>query len=205
MKDWVGNNKDNVFKILGASSHSKNDREENDFYATDPKSVQLFLDRIKLDKDFVLPKNIFEPCCGKGHISKKLIENGYNVISSDLIDRDYGISPVNYLTDSLDFAKSNFDCILTNPPYKYALEFIYKSLEITNKYVIMYLRLQFLEGKERNKLYKTNPPKFIYVNSSRQGCTINAENEKFPPGAMAYAWYVWEKGFKGEPILRWID
>ncbi len=23
-------------------------------------------------------------------------------------------------------------------------------------------------------------------------------------GAVAYAWYIWEKGYKGETILRWI-
>lgn len=30
------------FKTTGASAHSKEEREENDFYATDPKALENF-------------------------------------------------------------------------------------------------------------------------------------------------------------------
>ena len=41
--------------------------------------------------------DIYEPCCGQGHISKVLIENGYNVFSSDLVDRGYGTPRIDFL------------------------------------------------------------------------------------------------------------
>lgn len=41
-KDWTGNKK-STFSTLGASNHSDNDREINDFYATDPKALELLL------------------------------------------------------------------------------------------------------------------------------------------------------------------
>ena len=61
MKDWIGNKK-STFVQLGASNHSEKEREENDFYATDPKALELFLD--KLDEDKIeLHHQIWECAC----------------------------------------------------------------------------------------------------------------------------------------------
>ena len=43
-KDWTGN-KATTFATLGASSHSKHDREENDYYATDPSTIEKLFKR----------------------------------------------------------------------------------------------------------------------------------------------------------------
>lgn len=52
-------------------------------------------------------------------------------------------------------------------------------------------------------MFLENPPKKVYVSSSRIEC---AENGKFKgTSAVAYAWFVWEKGFKGDPIIKWIN
>lgn len=42
-KDWTGN-KASVYKTLAASNHSNSEREKNDFYATDPKAIDLLLE-----------------------------------------------------------------------------------------------------------------------------------------------------------------
>ena len=144
-KDWTGN-KATTFVQLGASNHSNSEREKNDYYATDPNSLKLFLKAIKKD-NLELHQHIWECACGQGHLSEVLIKNGYNVYSSDLINRGYGVS-------NKDFLKSawikGYD-ILTNPPYKYATEFVEHALEILEKgyYCIMFLRIHFLEGKSR--------------------------------------------------------
>ena len=94
--------------------------------------------------------------------------------------------------------------IVTNPPYKYAQEFIEKALELIpegNK-VCMFLKVQFLEGKKRRLLYDTNPPKRIWVSSSRIPCGKNGD---FKSSAVAYAWYVWEKGYHGDTIIKWFN
>ena len=83
MSDWTGNY-NSIFKILGASSHTDKEREKDDYYATDPIAIDKLL---TVEKPF---KNIWECACGEGHLSKRLIEHGYNVYSSDLIDRGYG-------------------------------------------------------------------------------------------------------------------
>lgn len=204
-KDWTGNKK-TTFVTLGASNHSDKDREENDYYATDPKSLVIFLDKIKED-GVELNHDIWENACGGGHLSEELKKNGYNVLSTDLVDRGYSD-----MKQTLDFlnceTKKNWHGdILTNPPYKFAQEFLEKSMNIINdgNKVVMFLKIQFLEGKARNKLFKEYPPKYVYVNSSRQLCAMDGEFEKYKATALCYCWYIWEKGFTGDTIVRWID
>lgn len=82
-KDWTGH-KVSLFKTIGASNHCAHERQQDDYYATEPKATEWLL---KLER-FEGP--ILEPSCGEGHISKILIEGGYQVVSRDLIDRGYG-------------------------------------------------------------------------------------------------------------------
>lgn len=72
----------------------------------------------------------------------------------------------------------------------------------------MFLKLSFLEGKARKELFRVFPPKVVYVFSSRILCAKNAEFEQMLRGggsAVAYAWYIWEKGYKGDTIVKWIN
>ena len=69
----------------------------------------------------------------------------------------------------------------------------------------MFLKLTFLEGQKRKDFFLHNPPKTIYVSSSRLMCAMNGEFEKCSSRAVAYAWFVWEKGFKGDPVIKWIN
>lgn len=198
----MGENVNSVFTTLGASNHSKKDREENDFYATDPNALKIFLNKLKEDEVY-LHKNIWECACGQGHLSKVLKEQGYDVYSTDLINRGYNDKTFDFLTRE----NANYSCdILTNPPYKFAKEFVQKALEIQEKgyYTIMFLKIQFLEGQARKELFKKYPPKFVYINSKRQLCAMNGEFEKYNATAICYCWFIWEKGFKGETIIRWI-
>lgn len=199
MKDWTGNS-NSVFKTLGASNHTDKERQNEDFYATDPVAAELLCDVEKFSH------NIWEPACGMGHLSEVFKKNGYNVRSSDLIDRGYG-DVQDFL--GMDVQEWNGD-IITNPPYKFATQFIHRALSIIpyGRKVAMFLKVQFLEGKARRGLFDKFPPKTIYVSSSRILCAKNAEFDKMRAGggsAVAYAWFVWEKGFKGDTIVKWIN
>lgn len=187
----------NTMRTLASSTFGTEPREENDFYATEPKAVNLLLEKETFNE------NIWEPCCGQGHISKVLEENNYNVKSTDLIDRGYGEGGV----DFLQITEKWHGDIITNPPYKNAIKFVKHGLDLIdngNKLAV-FLKLQFLEGAERRKFYDLNPPKYIYVASKRLNCAKNGDFEKYTSSAVAYAWFVWEKGFKGEPTIRWIN
>ena len=157
-KDWVGNY-NSIFKSIGASNHTDKEREKNDYYATEPKAVELLLERENFSP------LIWEPACGEGHISKVLEKQGHDVISTDLIDRGYG-----KVLDFLKVKQKDLYCnpeninlqfdIITNPPYKYAMEFVEQSLKLIQhgSKVAMFLKLTFLEGKKRRKLFELTPP-----------------------------------------------
>lgn len=198
--DWSGN-KNSIFKTLGASNHTEKEREENDFYATDSKAAELLLELEEFSP------NIWENACGQGHLSEVFKKHGYNVKSTDIIDRGYGEGGVNFLKTY--FQEFDGD-IITNPPYKYASEFVEKSIQTvkTGRKVAMFLKIQFLEGKSRKKLFEKYPPKVIYISSSRLLCAKNADFQKMIEGggsAIAYAWFVWEKGYKGDTIIKWFN
>lgn len=173
-------------------------REENDYYATNPKAVKDLLMYETFDK------NIWECACGEGNISEVFKEYGHNVYSTDLIDR-------NYQDEIIDFLKSDnkwFGDIVTNPPFKYTNEFILKGLDSIqegNK-LALFLKLNYLSGKRRFKeIYSKYPPHTVYVFSGRTSCSKNNTPEGFKNGAMDYAWFIWEKGKYGPTQLKWIS
>lgn len=200
MKDWKGN-KNSIFKTLGATNHTDKQRQKEDYYATDPIAVELLLENEKFNN------NIWECASGENHLANILLDKGYNVRISDIVKRTEKTEEFDFL--SIENQDYNGD-IITNPPYKFATEFIYKALQIIpngNK-VAMFLKVQFLEGKERKKLFQNFPPKTIYVSSSRIMCAKNGDFKKLQEGggsAVAYAWFVWGKGFKGDTIVKWIN
>jgi len=201
MKDWTGNSK-SIYTTLGASNHSDDEREVNDYYATDPEALRTLLRYEKFNR------YIWECACGGGHLSEVLMEKGYDVKSSDIIDRGFA------WTQIIDFLKvSRYDIrndfsrdIITNPPYKYAKEFVEHALDISmdSIKIAMFLKLTFLEGQARRKLFEKYPPKTIYVFSNRVKCAKNGEFENVSSSAVAYAWFIWEKGFKGNPTVKWL-
>ena len=195
-KDWTGNG-NSVFKTLAASNHSTTERQPEDYYATEPRAAELLLE----NENFEGP--IWECACGEKHLSNVFSNKGYEVRSSDLYDRCNN-EVFDFLSDGNIHWNGN---IITNPPYKYALEFVRKALQIIpdGKKVCMFLKLQFLEGKARRELFRSHPPKVVYVSSSRLLCAPNGDFEHVGGSAVAYAWFVWEKGFHGDTIVKWIN
>lgn len=189
-----------IYITLGASNHTDKERQNEDFYATDPIAAKLLLEVEEFSK------NIWECACGQKHLSNVFENEGFNVRSSDIVDR-CGNEVYDFLSSDNTFFDGD---VITNPPYKLAKEFIEKAIDIIpeGRKVAMFLKIQFLEGKERKKLFQKYPPKVIYVSSSRILCAKNAEFEAMKAGggsAVAYAWYIWEKGYNGDTILKWIN
>lgn len=149
MKEWSGN-KYSAHAQMGTRNYAIEEREQNDYYATDPHALELLLDL----EDF--SENVWECACGEGHLSKVLKKRGYNVRSTDLIDRGYGESGIDFLKCKEKF---NGD-IITNPPYKFGKEFVEKALELIEDghKAVFFLKVQFLEGKSRRKLFDSAPP-----------------------------------------------
>ena len=144
---------------------------------------------------------IWECACGNGNLSKRLERFGYNVTSTDLVYRGFGRGNIDFLKCHKKFDGD----IITNPPYKYATEFVLKALKLSNRKVAMFLKIQFLETQKRwLQLFKLYPPSTIYVFVKRINCYRN-DDRSIKSSAVCYAWFVWDKEYTGETRVRWID
>ncbi len=165
------------------------DRIENDFYATPLDAINDLLDREK----FI--GNIWECACGDGAISKTLISEGYDVYSSDLIDRGFGVQE--------DFLKSNkkFDNIVTNPPFNLATEFTIHGLRSVKNKMALLCKLSFLEGKKRSfSIFNQDKLKKVLVFSRRLSFEKNGKRG----GLMAFAWFIYDVNYNAKPTIDWI-
>jgi hypothetical protein len=182
--------------MLGVNPNAE--REENDYYATNPHALEIALPTLQ---SIGLDKNVWECSCGGGHLSEELIKNGYKVYSSDLIDRGYG-----QVKDFLECSDKWDGDILTNPPFKLAEDFIKKSMELLHNghKAIFFLKVQFLESQKRKQLFEKYPPKYVIVNSERQQCAKNAEFDKYTATTQFYCWFIFEKGYNGITQILWI-
>lgn len=190
-KDWVGGSAA-VFKTLGASNHTDADRQREDYYATEPKATEWLC---KLER---FEGRILEPSCGEGHMSRVLQAAGYEVVSRDLVDRGYG-----EVADFLSIDNMEWDGnIVTNPPYKYAQQFVEKALSIIpeGKKVAMFLKLTFLEGKGRRALFRSTPPIRVWVSSSRLKCAPNGDFNAIVGSARLTPGLYGRKGIKARQL-----
>lgn len=199
-RDWTGNRK-TTFAVLGASNHTNSTRQEHDYYATDPVAIKM----LKQTPFFEGVKTVWEPACGGGHLAYALKEEGYSVFASDLYDYGVGEPGVNFLDVKSINIDALPDAIVTNPPYKYALEFCQKCTELQVPKFAMFLKLTFLEGAKRHSFFLAHPPRYVAVCVNRVQCAINGDKEMFSKSSAAcYAWFIWEKDYGGSPEILWI-
>jgi hypothetical protein len=197
--DSTGNSR--TVMAIGGFGNSKmniNDRVAQDYYATEPKALELLLEVEPFCGD------VWECACGGGHLSE-VLKKYFKVRSSDIVNRGYED------TEIFDFLWMNSETwlgnIITNPPYKFANEFIIKSLDIMYHgfKLALFLPIRFLEGKTRRLIFELTPPKTVWISSSRLRCGRNGDFSDITTNAMSFAWFVWQKGYKGETTLKWFN
>lgn len=177
-------------------------REENDFYPTPPSAVRALLDVEKFQR------KIWEPACGTGEMARVFEGAGHLVIPTDLVDRGYGWCGPHW--DFLKRRECEIDAdIATNPPFELAQEFTQHALDLTAQHrgkVAMFARLAFLEGRDRYHWFPTTPLARVHVMSARvkiQRGRLATSSDK--GGLMAFAWFIWEHGYRGPPSLHFLD
>ena len=124
-------------KIMGCAS-ATNVRQVNDAYDT-PSVVVEALVRVEAR---YCPRVIWEPCSGNGGLAAVLREHGAKVIEQDL-DRGH---------DFLKAKAAKATAIVTNPPYKFATEFILHAAKLGVGYHAWLLKADFLNAQRAIKL-----------------------------------------------------
>lgn len=171
-------------------------REKDDFYPTWPGATLALLSVEKFDGA------IWECAAGEGDMSRVLIDEGYSVVSTDLVDRGYGEPRIDFLMEWSARAPN----IVTNPPFGLAREFVDRALALTSGKVAMFLRLAFLEGLNRGQWFPDTPLARVWIMSRRVPIQRGRISELGDGhGVIAFAWFVWEHGHVGAPALGWLD
>ncbi|MGN6209559.1 hypothetical protein [Asticcacaulis sp.] len=169
------------------------DLDGPDFFPTPTWATEALID------NELLAGEIWEPACGNGAMSKVLEKTSNSVVSTDLYDRGFGESGIDFLLQS---RKSQN--IITNPPYNSAEGFVKTGLKLAEKKFALLLRLAFLEGANRNKtIFAHSPPSRVWVFSERI-TFYPAGVEKQGSGTTAYAWFVWDKSAQSGTELKWF-
>lgn len=143
--------------------------------------------------------DVWESACGNGAMSRVLEHASRSVVSSDLYDRGYGDTGVDFLE-----AKRRADNIVTNPPYNAAEGFVRTGIAQANHKFALLLRLAFLEGANRaNTIFSECPPSRVWVFSERI-TFYPAGTVQRGSGTTAYAWFVWDKNAPNGTELKWF-
>lgn len=169
------------------------DLEGPDFFPTPAWATHALIDNEKFVGD------IWESACGNGAMSRVLEQTGETVISSDLFDRGYGVSGVDFLKPD-----RTADNIVTNPPYNAAEGFVLSGVTHARRKFALLLRLAFLEGANRARtIFAEYPPSRVWVFSERITFYPAGAVQK-GTGTTAYAWFVWDKDAVGSTELKWF-
>lgn len=183
--------------MLIQSSHSHVDRGLDPYFT--PPEATIALCNIEH-----LPERIWEPACGNGAIAEVLKQFGHTVHSSDIADYGYGVHPVDYLKTAPAPAICP-DAIVTNPPYKLAVEFATKALSEA-PYLALLLRTNFLESTSRLPFFRAHPPSRVWI-SSRRLPMMHRLGWDGPeaPSNTCHAWFIWDVVAQVRQHVDWFD
>jgi hypothetical protein len=164
-----------------------------DFFPTPEWATHALMDNERFEG------NVWEPACGDGSMAEVIKHYGNDVMASDLFDRGYGKSGIDFLITG-----KVADNIITNPPYNAAEGFISAGLKKSRRKFALLLRLAFLEGANRQRtIFKVNPPARIWIFSERI-TFYPAGQIQAGSGTTAYAWFIWDHSHIGVTELKWL-
>ena len=177
-----------------SANNTTDRRKQTDFYETPYSLTRKFLDVEEFDKSL----SVCEPACGKGAITKVLNEYW----DKDLIT-SYD-QEVNFLWET-----GNYNSVITNPPYTTALQFIDRAKRVATEKFAFLLPLSYLHGKQRyDEIYTDREyglkKVYVFTRYPMLGEKLR-EDGKYRTGMMVYAWFVWENGHSGLPMIDWLD
>jgi hypothetical protein len=174
----------------------------SDLYETPPEATRALL---KVEQ---LPHRIWEPACGRGAIVSVLRDHGHDVVASDI--EDYGIpitAPGYWGRDFfLEHAvPPGTECILTNPPYKDAANFVRHALKLCPR-VIFLFRLAFLESTSRSDILEGGKLARVHIFRNRLPM-MHRDGWTGPraTNAIPFMWAVWDAAHAGPPALHRVS
>ncbi|MEO8684920.1 MAG: SAM-dependent DNA methyltransferase [Devosia sp.] len=171
-----------------------------DFFPTPPWATRALVEEV-LAPEFLHGLDygchqgeVWDPCCGAGHMAIPLAEYFGTVRATDVNDWGFGADR------NLDFTMATRESagelpawIIANPPFVLAERFVDRALTIATEGVAMLLRLQWLEGGDRYELiFKGDRKPSLFCPFVERVPMIDGCWDPEATTATAYAWFVWD-------------
>lgn len=175
-------------------------REQDDFYPTPPEPTRAFL-HAELDRlrEF---GGVWEPAVGDGAMAREMSALGLIVYGSDLIDRGCGAE----IRSFYDYDVPMERAIVTNPPFAECgwgngkARWLYHALQTLGvEYMALLMNWSFPGAGGLAPFWAKYPPARVYLMRWK----IDFTGQGAPP--MLNGWFVWDKKWQGETVLRMLD
>jgi hypothetical protein len=177
-------------------------RVQNDFYCEPRWADEQLFDAETFNG------TVHDPACGSGTIPSVCLSRGITATGSDIVRRCGFGEVADFFTDT-----TIRDNVVSNVPFRHAEPFLRHALAHTHRKVALILPISFLESQCRDDLYERFPPARVWIFSRRPsmppgvmdgecdrwGAVIQREGKG---GMTPYAWFVWERGDRGETVMK---
>jgi hypothetical protein len=168
-----------INRVGDCSKSNKFDQCQTPAYALDP--LIPFIPR-----DW----KIWEPAAGEGNIVSTLMEKGFNIFGSDILNNE------NFFLEE----REDWDCIITNPPYsiKYKwIEYCYK----LNKPFALLLPIDTIGSGRAQKLFDKFGIEIILL-SRRVNFIMPIKGLSGRGAQFSTAWFTWKFNLGSQLIFR---
>lgn len=191
--------------MKGSSIVGRTQSPPLDMYCTPTWAASVMYKAMLRDGVLNTDLRILEPCSGTGNLVTTGRALGLKIKASDIQTRQEILGRKG--VSLWDYSDNYCDCVVTNPPYKglYESGMLKKLLDISKQKTILLLNLNFLESLKRKPLFDSGILEFVYVYRSRVTMYPYGTPEPTNGGTKAYAWFVFNKSYTGEPHIRWLD
>lgn len=174
-----------------------------DYFPTPPWAARALCELLAARTGPLGDLSVWEPACGAGHIAGPLAEYFGEVYATDV--HDYGTAIQDRVLDFLlawswppHLVTGPVDWVVTNPPFRLAMEFAITALATARRGVALLVRTAWLEGAGRYEtLFAKHPPAIVAQFVERVPMTKGVWNPDAST-ATAYVWVIWDKRAVGE-------
>lgn len=174
-------------------------RPEGDFYETPLSLIWVIRDIIL--QEFDKKMGILEPCSGIGGLAEQIQEMGFEVFTNDLYS-GLAQSRHDYIKD--DYF-SVFNQIITNFPFSKWDDCVIKAKKHCSK-ILTIGRMNYFGTYNRSHNGIWDNLKAVYVfNRYVDYRTPHRSDGLFYTGAMCTGWFLWDRQYKGDTIIKTVD
>lgn len=176
-----------------AATGGNGKRRANDFYETPVEATEALV----VEYDALIGTTVWEPACGAGKLAEVLKAYGRRVLSTDLVDRGYGVGGIDFLTYAGEPPPPS--TIITNPPFVLADDFVRKAMSFQPRFFALLLKQTFWNAAGRAGLWTQFPPADFRPLAWRLDFTGGGSP------TMDCAWCIWGDDVpntRGRPMLR---